>query len=84
MIGPTRVAVPTHFFKVALIEKERNHYELEAYLMPNEAIPDAKPISDFLVPLDAIERAAGFLIFENVPKAQLKKINGKSTGGLLW
>ena len=47
-------------------------------------IPNEKPLSDFLVPLDSIERAAGFLIFHQFPKEKLKKINGKKTGGLLW
>ncbi|CAK5076446.1 unnamed protein product [Meloidogyne enterolobii] len=63
VIGANRVAVPTHFFKV--------------YLMPNAPIPNEKPLSEFFSPLDAIERAAGFLIFDKLPKEQLKKLNGK-------
>ena len=85
VIGARNVAVPTHFFKVALVEYEKDKFNLEAYLLPNAVIPDEKPISDFLVPLDAIERAAGFLIFEKIPKSQIKMINGQKQGaGLLW
>uniref|UniRef100_A0AC35FHT4 Endonuclease n=1 Tax=Panagrolaimus sp. PS1159 TaxID=55785 RepID=A0AC35FHT4_9BILA len=85
VIGPRHVAVPTHFFKVALVEYEKDKFSLEAYLLPNAVIPDEKPISDFLVPLDTIERAAGFLIFEKIPKSKIKMINGqKQGGGLLW
>uniref|UniRef100_A0A914M0Z9 Endonuclease n=1 Tax=Meloidogyne incognita TaxID=6306 RepID=A0A914M0Z9_MELIC len=77
VIGANRVAVPTHFFKVVLIEKIRDQFELEVYLMPNAPIPNEKLLSEFFSPLDAIERAAGFLIFDKLPKEQLKKLNGK-------
>lgn len=50
-------------------------------MLPNEAIPDEKPLKDFLVNLDTVEIAAGFLIFERLPRGQLKKVNGKSIGG---
>lgn len=80
VIGANRVAVPTHFFKVILMETPSGDYELECYLMPNAAIPDETPISDFLVPLDTIERPAGFLIFERMPKDRLAKVNGQPTG----
>nr|CAD2168963.1 unnamed protein product [Meloidogyne enterolobii] len=81
VIGANRVAVPTHFFKVVLIEKIRDQFELEVYLMPNAPIPNEKPLSEFFSPLDAIERAAGFLIFDKLPKEQLKKLNGKKLSG---
>jgi DNA/RNA endonuclease G (NUC1) len=48
--------------------------------MPNASIPDEKPLSDFYVRLDGIERAAGFLLFDKLPKEQLKKVNGKVEG----
>ncbi|VDM98816.1 unnamed protein product [Thelazia callipaeda] len=79
VIGPNNVAVPTHFFKVVLVEVEDGRFELEAYVLPNTAIPDSTPLTVFMVPLNTIERSAGFLIFENLPKNALKKINGKST-----
>jgi len=74
------VAVPTHFFKVALIEREKNKFELESYVLPNAVIPDTKPITDFYIPVDAIERSAGLLFFDKFPKTNLTKINGKSRG----
>ncbi|KAL3123312.1 hypothetical protein niasHT_005402 [Heterodera trifolii] len=81
VIGNNRVAVPTHFFKVVLIERTVDNFELEVYLMPNAPIPDEKPIADFLVSLDTVEIAAGLLIFNHLPNALLKKVNGKSIGG---
>jgi hypothetical protein len=41
-------------------------------------------LEDFYVPLDAIERAAGLLIFEKFPKTSLQKVNGKKSGGFFF
>uniref|UniRef100_A0A0K0EPG8 Endonuclease n=1 Tax=Strongyloides stercoralis TaxID=6248 RepID=A0A0K0EPG8_STRER len=84
VIGKNNVAVPTHFFKVALIEKSPNVYEMECYILPNEVIPDDVPLSKFYSPLEVIERAAGFIIFENLSTKNITKINGVKNGGLLW
>ncbi|MFH4982148.1 hypothetical protein AB6A40_008857 [Gnathostoma spinigerum] len=80
VIGSNNVAVPTHFFKALLIEISKGKFELESYVLPNVAIPDETPLSNFFVPIDGIERAAGFLIFEKVPKHLIEKINGQKRG----
>jgi endonuclease G, mitochondrial len=49
--------------------------------MPNASIPDENPLHDFLVPLDSIERSAGFLLFDKLPKEKLKMVNGKMEEG---
>ena len=49
MIGPNNVAVPTHFFKVVVGETESRDLELEAFVLPNEAIPDSTPLASFQV-----------------------------------
>jgi len=78
VIGQNNVAVPTHFFKVIVGETESSRdLEMEAYVMPNEKIPDHVPIHTFQVPPDSIERAAGLLFFNKVARSQFKKINGK-------
>uniref|UniRef100_A0A915PFR7 Endonuclease n=1 Tax=Setaria digitata TaxID=48799 RepID=A0A915PFR7_9BILA len=83
VLGSNNIAVPTHFFKVALVELKDGNFELEAYVLPNAAIPDDTPLTSFMVPLDSIERSAGFLIFDKLPKSALKKINGKSNS-IMW
>lgn len=55
-------AVPTHFFKVALGVKGSKKY-LAAFVLPNEPIDIHTPLRDFLVPLDAVERATGIEFF---------------------
>uniref|UniRef100_A0A0R3S4S5 Endonuclease n=1 Tax=Elaeophora elaphi TaxID=1147741 RepID=A0A0R3S4S5_9BILA len=77
VVGRNNVAVPTHFFKAVLVELVDGKFELEAYILPNAVIPDDTPLTSFMVPLDSIERSAGFLIFDKLPKNALKKINGK-------
>lgn len=76
VIGQQNVAVPTHFFKVILCEKN-NEYMLYSYVLPNSFINNEIPLSNYLVPLDSIERAAGFLLFDKIPKTNFKQINGK-------
>ena len=50
VIGPNNVAVPTHFFKIIVGEYETTRdLELEAFVLPNEAIPDHVSIHSFQV-----------------------------------
>jgi endonuclease G len=76
VIGPNNVAVPTHFFKILLVETRAGEFELECYLMPNRPMNENLPLQSFQVPLDSIERSSGLLFFEKLPKQKLKSING--------
>lgn len=50
VIGSNHVAVPTHFFKVVVGEMATSgDLEMEAFVLPNEAIPDSTPLSSFQV-----------------------------------
>ncbi len=77
VIGTNNVAVPTHFFKVMVGELDNQQLELEAYVLPNEQIPDNVPIASFMVPPDAVERASGLLFFDKISRNKLAKVNGK-------
>ncbi|XP_064458692.1 endonuclease G, mitochondrial-like [Ornithodoros turicata] len=79
VIGSNHVAVPTHFFKVAVGETEGGEVDLESYVMPNTVIDDNIPLQSFLVPVDTIERASGLLLFDKIPRDRLRLINGKSS-----
>lgn len=76
VIGQQNVAVPTHFFKVILCEKNGDLH-LYSYVLPNMPCNNETPLSYYMVPLDSIERAAGFLLFDKLPKNKFKSINGK-------
>ncbi|XP_076454559.1 endonuclease G, mitochondrial-like [Babylonia areolata] len=77
VIGSNQVAVPTHFFKVLVIEDLNGQYELKSYVMPNQPLPDSVQLKVYQFPLEAIERAAGFLLFEKIPRKAFKLINGE-------
>lgn len=49
VIGKNNVAVPTHFFKVVVMENEDNDFEMEAYVMPNRIIEEGTPLYVFQV-----------------------------------
>ncbi|CAI5454651.1 unnamed protein product [Caenorhabditis angaria] len=81
VIGPNNVAVPTHFFKILLTETKPGNFELESFVLPNQVIPDTAELTSFYLKLEDIEKMAGLLIFDKLPKGSIKKVNGKSAGG---
>lgn len=58
VIGVNQVAVPTHFFKIVVMETKNGEFHLESYIMPNEPIDDNIPLQKFLVSFMVV-----FLIF---------------------
>ncbi|KAM4697064.1 endonuclease G, mitochondrial [Rhinophrynus dorsalis] len=69
VIGSNNVAVPTHFFKVVIVEKFNGEIELQSYVMPNCPVDEKIPLTHFLVPIESIERAAGLLFVPNIMKS---------------
>lgn len=80
VIGKNNVAVPTHIFKVVILEKNSGEIELQSYVMPNLPVLDNIPLERFLVPIESIERASGLLFVSNILKRtnSLKAITGSS------
>ena len=80
VIGTSQVAVPTHFFKVIVAERCQGPTSnpstrappvfIAAFILPNEPIAKDTPLEQFLVPLDAVEAAAGLVMFQNLPDAR--------------
>ncbi|XP_061585591.1 endonuclease G, mitochondrial isoform X2 [Cololabis saira] len=67
VIGKNHVAVPTHFFKVLILEQaEGRGVELRSYVLPNQPVDDKVPLENFLVPIETIERASGLLFVPNI------------------
>lgn len=79
VIGDNNVAVPTHFFKVVVMEKDSGEKELLSFVMPNQVIPEGVDLKAYLVPTETIERASGLLLFDKIPRTAFTKINGKKT-----
>ena len=74
VIGKNNVAVPTHFFKVILYQKEPNSglFQMECFLMPNADISASQPLKDFRIDPTVVERAAGILFFNAIPRNRIK------------
>jgi len=49
VLGKNNVAVPTHFFKVIVMESENQKLDMEAYVMPNAVIANDTPLNVFQV-----------------------------------
>jgi endonuclease G len=66
---PASVAVPTHFFKV-IVADQGNVSDIPAvgaFVLPNAPISNNTKLSDFLVPIDAVERASGLEFLSRLP-----------------
>ncbi|CAH3191672.1 unnamed protein product, partial [Porites evermanni] len=74
LIGINRIAVPTHFFKIILGETNDNQLEMQSYILPNQPINDKTPLHMFQVPTDTIEKASGLIVFDKVPRHNIKQI----------
>ncbi|KAH6964288.1 hypothetical protein HG530_003599 [Fusarium avenaceum] len=86
MIGsPPSVAVPTHFYKVIFAEDGRvgGNVALGAFVLPNAPIPNSKPITDFEVPLEAVERASGLEFAAKLPPQRRRRLCADHTCALV-
>ncbi|KAJ3766228.1 hypothetical protein FB446DRAFT_654122 [Lentinula raphanica] len=79
--SPPTISVPTHFAKVVLTTKPTspstpNILELAtgAFVLPNAPIPDETPLERFVMPVEAVERAAGLSLFSDAVKSTSKHI----------
>ncbi|PWN31289.1 uncharacterized protein FA14DRAFT_162823 [Meira miltonrushii] len=54
--------------KVGLSGSSSNWTALGAFVLPNAIIPNEQPLKSFLVPVEAVERAAGLMLFPPATK----------------
>lgn len=67
-----QVAVPEAFYKIVLYPQAGRERAI-AFLMPNQGNFDKK-VRDFVVPIDAVERATGLDFFTKLPDSLEKKL----------
>ena len=74
--NPPNVAVPTHFYKVIFAEDGLGggNVALAAFVLPNSPIANEKPLQDFEVPLEAVERASGLEFASKLPASRRKSL----------
>lgn len=66
LIGENEVAVPTHLFKIIVVERGRVPYAYGAFIVPNTDIDDNKVLKDFQVALEDIEKYSGFEFLRDI------------------
>ncbi|KPI39393.1 Mitochondrial nuclease [Cyphellophora attinorum] len=75
---PPNVAVPTHFYKVILAEETPSspigRVALGAFVLPNAPIPNQKSLTEFEVPIEAVERASGLTFADRLPVERRKRL----------
>ncbi|KZP05761.1 DNA/RNA non-specific endonuclease, partial [Athelia psychrophila] len=79
--SPPNVGVPTHFAKVVLTTKPTSpstpdvlEVSTGAFVLPNAVISDDTPLTSFIMPVEAVERAAGLTLFSDAIKNSTKHI----------
>ncbi|KAJ4498864.1 hypothetical protein C8R41DRAFT_935004 [Lentinula lateritia] len=75
------VSVPTDFAKVVLTSKPASpsnpnilELTMSAFVLPNAPIPDNTPLEKFVMPVEAVERAAALALFSDAVKSTSKHI----------
>lgn len=74
--SPPNIAVPTHFYKVIFAEDGRTggNVSVGAFVLPNAEIANDKPLQDFEVPVEIVERASGLEFGSKLPLERKKKL----------
>jgi len=81
--NPPSISVPTHFAKVILTSRVPNgrsvtdaarDISIGAFVLPNAVIADEAPLSQFAVPVESVERAAGLTLFSPAVKNGAKQL----------
>jgi endonuclease G len=74
--NPPNVAVPTHFYKVIFAEDGTltGPVAVGAFVLPNAPIPNEKPLTDFEVPVEAVERASGLEFASKLPVQRRRRL----------
>ncbi|WP_300566202.1 DNA/RNA non-specific endonuclease [Flavobacterium sp.] len=74
-IGKEHVAVPKYFYKI-LLDNSRGEYKTIAFLVPHE--DSERPLNQFVVSIDAIEKMTGIDFFSKLPDAIENKLEKTS------
>ncbi|KAI1467273.1 uncharacterized protein F4812DRAFT_451554 [Daldinia caldariorum] len=83
--NPPNVAVPTHFYKVVFAEdgKAGGNVAIGAFVLPNARIPNDKPLTDFEVPVEAVERASGLEFAAKLPAQRRRRLCSEANCALV-
>lgn len=76
LFGENNIAVPTHYYKIAVWEAENGKYDMIGYNIPHEK-KKVENLSRFKVDREKIYKDSGFLHFHEIKDADIRNINNK-------
>jgi endonuclease G len=75
IIGPNKMAVPTHTYKVVLCVHADGEKEMFGFVVPNIDKPTGR-INDYTFSVKEVERLTGLDFFAALPTAEQKRLEG--------
>lgn len=63
VIGQNEVAVPTHLYKVILVEADERPIAIGCFIVPNEPIENKNSLKEFQVTLEEVQKRTGVIFF---------------------
>lgn len=63
VIGQNEVAVPTHLYKVILVEADKRPFAIGCFIVPNEPIENKNSLKEFQVTLEEVQKRTGVIFF---------------------
>ena len=79
VIGKNDVAVPTHLYKI-ILGRKGDRLDLASFVVPNRPIDIKRPLTEFRVPLENLERIAGILFFPRLDRNSVGDLCATSEG----
>ncbi len=83
VIGDNEVAVPTHFYKIIVDDKNPEDVQTLAFILPNKPLRGQTDISKYLTSIDEIEKLTGLDFLTALPIDIQKEVEA-STAAALW
>ena len=81
VIGPGRVAVPTHFYKIVVDANDPQNIQALAFLMPNESL-SGRNLAEFLTAIQRIEELTGLNFLSALPETTQSTVEANAAPGL--
>lgn len=82
-IGPNKVAVPTHFYKIVVVQRQ-DQYEAAGFVLENRAHGDSSDVQQFVHTVDQIEQWTGLDFMPDLPSHEESAIESTTTQLSSW
>nr|XP_022304723.1 nuclease EXOG, mitochondrial-like [Crassostrea virginica] len=74
VIGPNEVAVPTHLYKIILVESNGTPSAIGCFIVPNKPIKNKNSLKEFQVSLEEVQKRTGVEFFPMLDHVNLKNL----------